>query len=444
MKNVFFVRSILVILLLMPFLAFGKKKTETIITVGHGQTESEAVDDALNKAITQTFGVFVSSNTTVQNEDLIRDHVAQISSGYIKKYEIVTQGKIDNRHIVTLRSFLSSKALKDNRNEGSFNGDVFAKNLRNMQDAKKTEWTVLRDLLAAMSKISEQTVFYNYSLYYDSVPKKNTNGKYFRKFTLFAKANKNLYSAEKMIFNTLDAISLEYDDYVAAKEQNVPLNVTVWGGHPFEEEDITEFDLRMQFAKKKVVNNRSYDGHKLFFTRNDLTIFFQDAYNLLVPHCMVSDGIHKITPPAFINHSVIVVDKKIMKDTMKVWHGDVGTVVTNLSISRGYSDIFGSYKFDSSQNIEIVLPQVYSLFYGNEEEAKRFKRESISFITKALIYSLDRDIGKMLFKSSGKTDDVSEGTNSLYYEWEWNYTPEQINITPKTTVLILQPSFENY
>lgn len=61
--------------------------TVTLVTSGSGANEDEATRNALRNAIEQAFGTFVSSNTTVVNDELVNDAIASVSSGNIIEYK---------------------------------------------------------------------------------------------------------------------------------------------------------------------------------------------------------------------------------------------------------------------------------------------------------------------------------------------------------------------
>ena len=62
--------------------------TVTLTVVGSGKTIEEAKTNALRSAIEQAYGVFVSSNTEILNDELIKDEIVSISSGNIKEFKI--------------------------------------------------------------------------------------------------------------------------------------------------------------------------------------------------------------------------------------------------------------------------------------------------------------------------------------------------------------------
>ena len=62
-------------------------KVVTLVVNGTGQTKEEATRNALRSAIEQAFGTFVSANTEVLNDELIKDEIVTVSSGNIVSYK---------------------------------------------------------------------------------------------------------------------------------------------------------------------------------------------------------------------------------------------------------------------------------------------------------------------------------------------------------------------
>jgi serine/threonine protein kinase len=70
-------------------------KTVTLVVSGQGKTQDEAKENALRHAIESTFGVFIISTTEVQNDQIIKDQIATISSGNILKYDVIDDVGLD-------------------------------------------------------------------------------------------------------------------------------------------------------------------------------------------------------------------------------------------------------------------------------------------------------------------------------------------------------------
>ncbi|MDE5979004.1 MAG: hypothetical protein K2G84_03085, partial [Muribaculaceae bacterium] len=92
--------------------SYAANKDEITLTVtSDGATKDEAIKNALRTAVEQTYGVFVSANTDILNDDLIKDEIATVSSGNIKKFTELAHTKNDNSHTITLNVIVSKGKL---------------------------------------------------------------------------------------------------------------------------------------------------------------------------------------------------------------------------------------------------------------------------------------------------------------------------------------------
>src|SRR5262245_4601069 len=51
----------------------------------------KAIEDALRRAVEQAVGTMVESETSVENYQLLSDKIYSRSSGYVKKYQVVSE-----------------------------------------------------------------------------------------------------------------------------------------------------------------------------------------------------------------------------------------------------------------------------------------------------------------------------------------------------------------
>lgn len=65
----------------------------SLITSGEGSTKELAVRNALVSAVEQAYGVYVSGDTHILNDELIRDEMVQIRRGNIMNYRILNETK---------------------------------------------------------------------------------------------------------------------------------------------------------------------------------------------------------------------------------------------------------------------------------------------------------------------------------------------------------------
>lgn len=106
----------------------------TLISVGEGSSRELAIRNALVSAVEQAYGVYVSGDTHILDDELIRDEVVQIKRGNIKKYNILNETKnSDNIYSATVEATVSSdNLLKFAKSKGAkceLAGKTFAANL---------------------------------------------------------------------------------------------------------------------------------------------------------------------------------------------------------------------------------------------------------------------------------------------------------------------------
>ena len=72
-----------------------------------------AVQDALRKAVEQAVGTMVSSETLVENFQVVRDNIYNKSQGYVKEYKIVKESPGKDLYAVTISATVSTESLKN-------------------------------------------------------------------------------------------------------------------------------------------------------------------------------------------------------------------------------------------------------------------------------------------------------------------------------------------
>lgn len=116
----------------------------TLVVSAVGATTEDATKTALRSAIEQAYGAFVSANTTILNDELVKDEIVTISSGNIKEYKEISRVDLpDGRLYVTLQATVSiSKLISYAQSKGAeteFAGATFGANLAMYELNKKNE-----------------------------------------------------------------------------------------------------------------------------------------------------------------------------------------------------------------------------------------------------------------------------------------------------------------
>ena len=133
----------------------------TLVVVGEGATKEEATNNALRSAVEQAFGVFVSANTEILNDQLIRDEIATVSSGNIKSFkEIAYVQSESGTRTITLETVVSiGRLIEYSKNHGSkaeFAGALFAANIKLQQLNADNELDAVRNYMGVlMASVSE-------------------------------------------------------------------------------------------------------------------------------------------------------------------------------------------------------------------------------------------------------------------------------------------------
>ena len=70
------------------FFSESVPKEMIVTTTGTGKTREEAINNALVSSVQEAIGVLIVSDQTAENNRIVRDMVAQYSSGVVNRYEV--------------------------------------------------------------------------------------------------------------------------------------------------------------------------------------------------------------------------------------------------------------------------------------------------------------------------------------------------------------------
>jgi len=83
-----------------------------IIDENTATARDQAIQDALRLAVEQAAGTMVSSETLVQNYEVLRDQIYSQSQGYIRHYEVTDESREGNLYRVTVQAAVAQGNLK--------------------------------------------------------------------------------------------------------------------------------------------------------------------------------------------------------------------------------------------------------------------------------------------------------------------------------------------
>jgi hypothetical protein len=203
------------------FSAFSQNdKTVTLTVSAQGQTISEAKQNALRDAIEQAFGAFISSNTEILNDELIKDEIVSVSNGNIQDYEVISEVELPNGGYATtltatvsvtkLTSFAESKGANI-----EFKGGLFAVNMMQQELNEKAELKAVKNIIEVSKSIFKKS--FDYSIESLGSPIKN-GYEYKVPLTIKIKFNENFDLFRKYFNTSMRQLSMSSKEIESYKE----------------------------------------------------------------------------------------------------------------------------------------------------------------------------------------------------------------------------------
>ncbi len=106
---------------MLALLILQVDSVRTVISEGVASVQSyslsvardKAIEDALRRAVEQTIGTMVSSETIVENYELIEDRILTRSKGYVRNYRIISEGQENGLYRVKIVAEVSLGKLSE-------------------------------------------------------------------------------------------------------------------------------------------------------------------------------------------------------------------------------------------------------------------------------------------------------------------------------------------
>ncbi len=221
-----------------------EEKTVTLIETGQGKTKDDAKYNALRNALEKAFGAFISSNTSILNDNLIKDEIVSLSSGNIQKFEILLETKLpDGTYTSLVKATVSiGKLITYCKSKGisvEFKGSLFATNTKIEKLRADNLRQVLDNLNSQMENMLLNGDFFDYSIVV-SEPVKDYNNrygydKYLVKIDVNATINDNIKSIRNLIAQTGYSPNLDlYIPYLETNSQNFLISNGITGATGYD------------------------------------------------------------------------------------------------------------------------------------------------------------------------------------------------------------------
>lgn len=212
-----YLKSILLFLMvcLVASPGYAQATDEVTLTVSSdGPTKEEATKNALRSAIEQAYGTFVSANTTILNDELVKDEIVTIANGNIKSYEEISSTAMpDGSQFVTLKATVSvSKLISYAQSKGAeteFAGATFGMNMKLKELNKQNEKKVLENLIVQVKEMMPYVFDRTLDV---KDPVVVNDSLYAIEFMIKTIPNDNMNTLHNVIYNTLKSISLTAEE----------------------------------------------------------------------------------------------------------------------------------------------------------------------------------------------------------------------------------------
>ena len=205
---------------------FAQVDEVTLTTIGTGVNEEQATLQALRSAIEQSFGTFVSANTTILNDKLVQDEIVSVSRGNVKEYKKLAVSTLPNGQVsVSVKATVSINKLisyaKSKGSKAEFAGQTFSSNLKLMQLRAQSTKKAMDLLMQQLDQIAKDMFDFNLVL---GEPVKEGNTFYFSpEIEVWSnEASTNFYT---LLTSTLGSLSLSSkNDYEFCKNAGIPVS----------------------------------------------------------------------------------------------------------------------------------------------------------------------------------------------------------------------------
>jgi len=255
----------------------------SLVVSGEGPTKDEATKVALRSAIEQTYGTFVSSNSTILNDNLVKDEIVSVSTGNIKSFNYLSTQETNGKWSVSVQAIVSIGKLieyaKSKGSEAELAGATFAMNMKLQQLNKKNQDIALEHLLSQLKPIIP-TIF-DYELEVGEPKYVDSEKLYFVPITISVIANKNINACYELFSKTLKALSVPPSEVEMYLKQGLIFcriglvtkkNDGLLNWLYLHDSKLTkEYDTILDFLKKDILNNicnfSLSDGINTFFPK---------------------------------------------------------------------------------------------------------------------------------------------------------------------------------
>jgi hypothetical protein len=206
----------------------NNEETVVLTQIGQGKSKDEAKINALRNATEQAFGAYISSQTTILKDELIKDEIVSISNGNIQSFEILSETQMpDGSFSSVVKVIVSVGKLYDYCIKKNIGNSVKLKidvgsieaNLKLAEIQKNNELKIVKNLLPILYRYANNCFDYTIET---SEPSSISNNTWVIHTVVYAKSNQNLTSMYDILIETLKAIQITSSENKIYYELNIP------------------------------------------------------------------------------------------------------------------------------------------------------------------------------------------------------------------------------
>ena len=194
---------------------------------GYGATEQEAINIALINALQETLGVYLSSNTKVLNDKLIKDEISAITDGEVLNYKKLETKKISEQEyfvildVTITKSKLAKYFSRNDEITLIFDGEKLQQNLKILAINKTSEINSIKNLVEVADGFLNKIT--NYKIYKpQEIPDPN-DGKYEIEYLVEGNTNINIDELSSLVISSLNKIALDKSEIKKLKKYKQPI-----------------------------------------------------------------------------------------------------------------------------------------------------------------------------------------------------------------------------
>jgi hypothetical protein len=202
----------------------GEKK---IVADGYGANPDEALKAALQNAVEQAAGAYVSSMTEIENDEIVKEEVLSLSHGFIKEHRKLSESNFGDEYKVVVAAIIVEKqmikSLEASGVKVQYQTSGLVSDLKAWDNMKEDEYKMAQALFD-VHQMKNYGIIWNYNLHMEEPTRSGTS--YAAKGTVTATTNSN-YTTEFMnLKRILSELALETEEM----KYQIPVTHTVRKG----------------------------------------------------------------------------------------------------------------------------------------------------------------------------------------------------------------------